>query len=163
MGEVIHVQFGHERAWELYHDELVCGLILTGRYYGDPEALMRAKGDCAVRLLRQILNELPNLNLKVDIPDGLSPEQTGEILATIKAAALVAVNQAAWHAVNSFLESMNDLCTSALAGTPLKSGSSTAALCTPSDTPNKRTAQAPHRETQGVATLVTELFERSTE
>ena len=163
MGEVIHVHFGQEREWDLYRDELVCGLIMIGRYYGDPEALMRSKGDCAVRMLRQMITELPNLNLKVDIPDDLSPQHTREITAAIKAAALIAVEHAAWHAANSFLESMNDLCTSALAGPPRTPGRSKSALDRASDTANNRTSQTPLRETQGFVSLVTDTFEASPE
>ena len=123
MGTVIHVKFGEERQWSLYRDELVNGLVVIGRYYGAPEHLMRAKGDCAVRLLRQMVNEVPNINLAVKIPDGLSPEQTQEIIEATKAAANTAVEHTVWHCVNCVLESLHDLCTTKLTPASSDAGS----------------------------------------
>lgn len=114
MGDVISVNFGSEREWEDTHKRLVNGLIAIGALFGDDESLMRAKADCTYRVLRQIIDEVPAVELSSRLPAGLTPEQLEAVTEAIKQAALEGVETAVIHSVNMLMSAIYDLCTSKL-------------------------------------------------
>src|SRR5690242_9178362 len=63
MGEVIHVAFGTEREWQQTREKTVDGLVTIGSLFGDDEKLMRAKADCVYQVLREIVEEVPSVQI----------------------------------------------------------------------------------------------------
>jgi hypothetical protein len=114
MGEVIHVAFGTEREWEQTHDKTVDGLVTIGALFGDDEALMRAKADCVYQILRQIVEEIPSVQITTRMPENLTDEQMMLLTEAIKAAALKGIEVAMTHSVQVIMSSIYDLCTSKL-------------------------------------------------
>jgi hypothetical protein len=114
MGEVIHAVFGAEREWEQTHSRTTAGLVAIGGMFGDDEELMRAKADRVYRLLRQIVEDVPSLQITTRLPDNLSQEQLQELTAAIKDAALKGIEVAMTHSVCVLMSSIYDLCTSKL-------------------------------------------------
>jgi hypothetical protein len=114
MGEVIHVAFGTEREWEETREKTVDGLITIGSIFGDDEALMRAKADCVYQILREIVEEVPSVQITTRMPDNLSQEQLDALTRVIKDAALKGIEIAMTHSVQVFMGSIYDLCTSKL-------------------------------------------------
>lgn len=118
MGEVIHVAFGAERMWEQTHAKTVDGLISVGALFGDDEPLMRAKGECVTRLLREIVEEAPSLQFNTELPGDLTAEQTDLVRAAIKHAALRGIQAGMTHSIQALMASIYDLCTSKLSARP---------------------------------------------
>jgi hypothetical protein len=114
MGQVIHVAFGTEREWQQTREKTVDGLITIGSLFGDDEKLMRAKGDCVYHVLREIVEDVPSIQVKTRLPDNLSPEQLDTLTRAIKDAALQGIEIAMTHSVQVLMESIYDLCTSKL-------------------------------------------------
>src|SRR5437667_10570854 len=75
MGEVIHVAFGTEREWEQTHEKTVDGLVTIGSLFGDDESLMRAKADCVYHVLREIVEEVPSVQITTKLPENLTTVQ----------------------------------------------------------------------------------------
>jgi len=114
MGQVIQVAFGTEREWEQTHEKTVDGLVTIGSLFGDDAALMRAKGDCVYQILREIVEEIPSVQITTKMPENLSPEQLETLTRAIKDAALKGIETAMTHSVQVFMGSIYDLCTSKL-------------------------------------------------
>lgn len=118
MGQVIHVAFGTEREWEQTHAKTVDGLVAIGTLFGDDEALMRAKADCVYHILRQIVEEVPSVQITTKMPENLSTEQLELLTGAIKEAALKGIEIAMTHSVQVLMSSIYDLCTSKLHARP---------------------------------------------
>jgi|SRR6516165_3435933 hypothetical protein len=114
MGEVIHAAFGAEREWEQTRSKTVDGLVTIGSLFGDDEALMRAKADRVYQLLREIVEEVPSLQITTRMPENLSEEQLEQMTAAVKDAALKGIELAMTHSVCVLMSSIYDLCTSKL-------------------------------------------------
>jgi len=118
MGEVIHVAFGTEREWEQTRAKTVDGLVAIGTLFGDDEMLMRAKADCVYQILRQIVEDVPSVQITTRMPENLSEEQLDLLTGAIKDAALKGIEIAMTHSVQILMGSIYDLCTSKLQGRP---------------------------------------------
>ena len=118
MGEVIHVAFGTEREWEQTRTKTVDGLVAIGTLFGDDEMLMRAKADCVYQVLRQIVEDVPSVQITTRMPENLSEEQLDVMTSAIKDAALRGIEIAMTHSVQVLMGSIYDLCTSKLHGRP---------------------------------------------
>ena len=114
MGEIIHVQFGTEREWESTHQKLIDGLCSIGQLFGDDPVLMKAKADRTYALLRQIVEDFPNVQVTTRIPDNLNEEQMKILTNTIKEATLKGIEAAMSHSVPLLMGAIYDLCTSKL-------------------------------------------------
>jgi hypothetical protein len=114
MGEVIHVAFGTEREWEQTHEKTVDGLVTIGSLFGDDAGLMRAKADCVYQILREIVEEVPSVQITTKLPENLSQEQLDALTRVIKEAALKGIEIAMTHSVQVLMGSIYDLCTSKL-------------------------------------------------
>lgn len=114
MGEVIHVAFGTEREWQQTREKTADGLVTIGSLFGDDEKLMRAKADCVYHLLREIVEDVPSMQVKTRLPDNLSPEQLDALTRAIKDAAMQGIEIAMTHSVQVLMSSIYDLCTSKL-------------------------------------------------
>jgi len=114
MGQVIHASFGTEREWEQTHDKTVDGLLTIGTLFGDDEALMRAKADCVTQVLRQIVEDIPSVQITSRMPENLSEEQLAMLTESIRQAALRGIEVAMTHSVQVLMSSIYDLCTSKL-------------------------------------------------
>ena len=114
MGEVIHVAFGTEREWQQTHAKTVDGLVAIGTLFGDDESLMRAKADCVYQVLRQIVEEVPAVQITTKLPDNLSEAQLELLTGVIREAALKGIEIAMTHSVQVLMSSIYDLCTSKL-------------------------------------------------
>jgi hypothetical protein len=114
MGEVIHVAFGTEREWQQTREKTADGLVTIGSLFGDDEELMRAKADCVYQLLREIVEEVPSVQITTRLPENLSAEQLDALTRAIKDAALKGIEIAMTHSVQVLMGSIYDLCTSKL-------------------------------------------------
>jgi hypothetical protein len=114
MGEVIHVAFGTERDWEQTREKTVDGLVTIGSLFGDDETLMRAKADCVYQVLREIVEDVPSVQITTRLPENLSQEQLDVLTRVIKEAALKGIEIAMTHSVQVLMGSIYDLCTSKL-------------------------------------------------
>jgi hypothetical protein len=114
MGKVIHAAFGAEREWEQTRSKTVDGLVAIGALFGDDEELMRAKADRVYMLLREIVEDVPSLQITTRLPENLSDEQLEQMTAAIKDAALKGIEVAMTHSVCVLMGSIYDLCTSKL-------------------------------------------------
>jgi hypothetical protein len=114
MGEVIHVAFGTEREWQQTREKTVDGLVTIGSLFGDDESLMRAKADCVYQVLREIVEDVPSVQITTKLPENLSPEQLDALTRVIKDAALKGIEIAMTHSVQVLMGSIYDLCTSKL-------------------------------------------------
>ena len=114
MGEVITRGFGTEREWQQTRDKTVDGLVTIGALFGDDEMLMRAKADCVYQILRQIVEEIPSVQITTKMPENLSDEQMRMLTDAIKQAALRGIEVAMTHSVQVLMSSIYDLCTSKL-------------------------------------------------
>jgi hypothetical protein len=114
MGEVIHVAFGTEREWEQTHEKTVDGLVTIGSLFGDDAGLMRAKADCVYQILREIVEDVPSVQITTKLPENLSQEQLDALTRVIKEAALKGIEIAMTHSVQVLMGSIYDLCTSKL-------------------------------------------------
>jgi len=114
MGEVIHVAFGTDREWEQTRAKTVDGLVTIGSLFGDDEELMKAKADCVCQILRQIVEDVPAVQITTRMPDNLSAEQLNQMTKVIKDAALKGIEVAMTHSVQVVMSSIYDLCTSKL-------------------------------------------------
>jgi hypothetical protein len=118
MGQVIHANFGTEREWEQTHDKTVDGLVTIGALFGDDESLMRAKADCVYQVLRQIVEDIPSVQITTKMPENLTEEQIRALTESIKHAALRGIEVAMTHSVQVLMSSIYDLCTSKLEAQP---------------------------------------------
>jgi hypothetical protein len=118
MGQVIHVAFGTEREWEQTRVKTVDGLVAIGTLFGDDESLMRAKADCVYQILRQIVEDVPSVQITTRMPENLSEEQLDQMTGAIKDAALRGIEIAMTHSVQILMGSIYDLCTSKLQRRP---------------------------------------------
>lgn len=118
MGDVIHVAFGTERQWEQTRERTIDGLVAIGTLFGDKETLMRAKADCVYKILRQIVEEVPSVQITTKMPDNLSTTQLEMLTDVIKDATMQGIEVAMTHSVEVLMASIYDLCTSRLAETP---------------------------------------------
>ncbi len=118
MGEVIHVAFGTEREWEQTRAKTADGLITIGSLFGDDEALMRTKADCVYQILREIVEDVPAVQITTRMPENLSEEQLDALTGVIKEAALKGIEIAMTHSVQVLMSSIYDLCTSKLHAYP---------------------------------------------
>src|SRR6266404_1108488 len=109
MGEVIHVAFGTERELEQTHEKTVDGLVTIGSLFGDDAGLMRAKADCVYQILREIVEEVPSVQITTKLPENLSPEQLDALTRVIKEAALKGIEIAMTHSVQVLMGSIYDL------------------------------------------------------
>jgi hypothetical protein len=114
MGEVIHANFGTEREWEQTHEKTVDGLLTIGTLFGDDEALMRAKAECVYHILREIVEDIPSVQITTRMPDNLTEEQMTMLTESIRQAALKGIEVAMTHSVQVLMSSIYDLCTSKL-------------------------------------------------
>lgn len=114
MGEVIHVTFGTEREWEQTHAKTVDGLVTIGALFGDDEALMRAKADRLYRMLREIVEKVPTVQVSAKLPESLSAEDLAMATAAVKDGALKGIEVAMTHTVHVLMTGIYDLCTSKL-------------------------------------------------
>jgi hypothetical protein len=114
MGKVIHAAFGAEREWEQTHTKTVDGLVTIGTLFGDDATLMRAKADRVYQVLREIVEEVPSLQITTRLPENLSDEQLDQMTAALKDAALKGIEVAMTHSVSVLMGSIYDLCTSKL-------------------------------------------------
>ncbi|MEJ1964274.1 MAG: hypothetical protein WDO56_23105 [Gammaproteobacteria bacterium] len=114
MGEVIHANFGTEREWEQTHEKTMDGLLTIGTLFGDDEALMRAKADCVYHILREIVEDIPSVQITTRMPDNLTEEQLSMLTESIRQAALKGIEVAMTHSVQVLMSSIYDLCTSKL-------------------------------------------------
>ena len=112
MGEVIRVAFGTEREWQQTRDKTVDGLVTIGALFGEEEFLMRAKADCVYQILRQIVEEIPSVQITTKMPENLSDEQMGLLTEAIKQAALRGIEVAMTHSVQVLITPIYALCTS---------------------------------------------------
>lgn len=111
---VIHVAFGAEREWEQTRAKTVDGLIGIGAMFGDSEDLMRAKAECVYRMLREIVEDVPKVQINTQVPASFSAEQLEVLTGAVKEAALQGIEIAMTHAVQVMMASIYDLCTSKL-------------------------------------------------
>jgi len=118
MGEVIHATFGTEREWEQTHDKTVDGLLTIGTLFGDDEELMRAKADCVYHLLRQIVEDIPSVQITTRMPENLSEEPLKMVTESLRQGALKGIEIAMTHSVQMLMSSIYDLCTSKLKTRP---------------------------------------------
>jgi hypothetical protein len=118
MGDVIHVAFGTEREWEQTREKTVDGLVTIGTLFGDDETLMRAKADCVYQVLREIVEDVPSVQITTQLPENLSSEQRDALTRVIKDAALKGIEIAMTHSVQVLMGSIYDLCTSKLQSYP---------------------------------------------
>jgi hypothetical protein len=118
MGEVIHASFGTEREWKQTRDKTVDGLLTIGSLFGDDEALMRAKAECVYHVLRQIVEDIPSVQITTRLPDNLSEDQMALLTESIRQAALKGIEVAMTHSVQVLMSSIYDLCTSKLRTRP---------------------------------------------
>lgn len=118
MSNVIHVNFGSEREWEETHAKVIDGLVALGSLFGDDESLMRAKADSVYRILRQIVEEVPNVQITTKVPESLQPDQLELVTELVKRAAVQGIETTMTHAVQALMGSIYDLCTSKLAQRP---------------------------------------------
>jgi hypothetical protein len=118
MGEVIHVAFGTEREWEQTRAKTVDGLVTIGSLFGDDESLMRAKADCVYQILREIVEEVPAVQITTRMPENLTEEQLDTLTRAIKDAALKGIEIAMTHSVQVLMGNIYDLCTSKLTTCP---------------------------------------------
>ncbi len=118
MGQVIHVSFGTEREWEQTRAKTVDGLVTIGTLFGDDELLMRAKADCVYQVLRQIVEDVPSVQITTRLPENLSEDQLDLLTGAIKEAALKGIEIAMTHSVQVLMSSIYDLCTSKLHARP---------------------------------------------
>src|SRR5689334_24334233 len=118
MGQVIHVAFGTEREWEQTRAKTVDGLVAIGTLFGDDESLMRAKADCVYQILRQIVEDVPSVQITTRMPENLSEEQLKMLTESIRQAALKGIEVAMTHSVQMLMSSIYDLCTSKLKTRP---------------------------------------------
>lgn len=114
MGEVIHAVFGAEREWEQTRSKTIDGLVTIGALFGDDELLMRAKADRVYQILREIVEDIPSLQITTRLPENLTEEQLEQTTAAIKDAALKGIEVAMTHSVCVLMSSIYDLCTSKL-------------------------------------------------
>jgi hypothetical protein len=114
MGEVIHVAFGTEREWQQTREKTADGLVTIGSLFGDDEGLMRAKADCVYQVLREIVEDVPSVQITTKLPENLSAEQLEALTRVIKDAALKGIEIAMTHSVQVLMGSIYDLCTSKL-------------------------------------------------
>jgi hypothetical protein len=114
MGEVIHVAFGTEREWEQTRAKTADGLVTIGSIFGDDERLMRAKADCVYQILREIVEDVPAVQITTRMPENLTEEQLDTLTRAIKDAALKGIEIAMTHSVQVLMASIYDLCTSKL-------------------------------------------------
>ncbi len=114
MGKVIHAAFGAEREWEQTRSKTADGLVAIGGLFGDDEGLMRAKADRVYRVLREIVEDIPSLQITTKLPENLTEEQLEQMTAAIKDAALKGIEVAMSHSVCVLMSSIYDLCTSKL-------------------------------------------------
>jgi hypothetical protein len=92
----------------------VDGLITIGSLFGDDEELMRAKADCVYHLLREIVEEVPSVQITTKMPENLTAEQLDAMTGVIRDAALKGIEIAMTHSVRVLMSSIYDLCTSKL-------------------------------------------------
>lgn len=114
MGEVIHVAFGTEREWQQTRERTIDGLVAIGSLFGDDEDLMRAKAECVYTILRQIVEDVPSVQITTKMPENLSVGQLEMLTDAIKEAALKGIEIAMTHSVQTLMASIYDLCTSKL-------------------------------------------------
>jgi hypothetical protein len=105
VGEVVNVNFGAEREWEQTHRQTIDAMIRIGRLFGDDETLMRAKADCVYYTLRQMIEEMPSMQLKMKLPEDLPPAQAEYLIQVIKDAALRGIDST--HAFSSILDGIH--------------------------------------------------------
>src|SRR5690242_15561841 len=103
MGKVIHAAFGAEREWEQTRSRTADGLVAIGNLFGDDEVL-----------LREIVEDVPSLQITTRLPDNLTEEQLEQMTSAIKEAALKGIEVAMTHSVCMLMSSIYDLCTSKL-------------------------------------------------
>jgi hypothetical protein len=120
MGDVIYTNFGAERVWDDAHQRLTETLLTVGAMFGDKdEDLLRAKADCAHKMIRTIVEEMPGIiDVTFQVPDNLPPEQCELVRKTLKEAANRGISIALHHAVEILGNSIFDLCTSKLSQQP---------------------------------------------
>jgi hypothetical protein len=118
MGQVIHANFGTEREWEQTRDKTVDGLVAIGALFGDQASLMRAKADCVYQVLRQIVEDIPSVQITTKMPENLSEEQIRALTEAIRQAAMRGIEVAMTHSVQVLMSSIYDLCTSKLEAQP---------------------------------------------
>ena len=75
---------------------------------------MRAKADCVYHVLRQIVEEVPSVQITTQMPENLTPQQLELLTGAIKVAALKGIEIAMTHSVQVLMSSIYDLCTSKL-------------------------------------------------
>lgn len=114
MGDVIHVQFGTERMWDEAREATIEGLVAVGDAFGDEESLMRAKADAVFQVLRNMVENVPQLRMSCRLPEDLNEEQLGLVSAAIKEAALTGLQAGVNHSIQTMMASIYDLCTSKL-------------------------------------------------
>jgi hypothetical protein len=115
MGEVIHAAFGTEREWQQTREKTVDGLVRIGAKFGDDETLMRAKAEVVYQMLRQVVENVPAINLRSAMPPGLRDQELALVGEALKHAALKGIEVAMTHSVEVMMTHIYDLCTSRLA------------------------------------------------
>ena len=120
MGDVIYANFGTERVWDETHQRLTETLLAVGAMFGDnDEDLLREKADCAHKMIRTIVDEMPGIvDITFEVPDNLPPEQCELVRKALKDAANQGIETAMHHSVRVLSNSIYDLCTSILSQQP---------------------------------------------
>jgi hypothetical protein len=114
MNEAIRLPVDLEQEWETTHQRTIDALQMIGSLVGDDPALLQAKAECVYQVLRRMVDDIPSVQVAVQVPTDLTPEQVDQISAVIKQAALKGVEVAVSHCAQEFMGSIYDLCTSKL-------------------------------------------------
>jgi hypothetical protein len=114
MGDVIYVDADAGLKWEKSRETLTDSLMRIGVLFGDDEKLLRAKADRAHGVIRKIVEDVPALDLAIDIPGSISDDQCELIRETVRAAACRGIDTAVIHSVEVITNALYDLCTSKL-------------------------------------------------
>jgi hypothetical protein len=118
MSEIIVTNLKPEHDWEDTRQTLKEGLASLGILFDDDPALMHAKAECAYRMLRQIVHDLPKERIAIDIRNDLPAEQIELLTRVFNEAAKTAIQVTLCHAVQTVMNHIYDLCTSKLNAVP---------------------------------------------
>ena len=118
MGEIIRIAASPEPEWERARAQWADGLSAIGALFGDDEGLMRAKADCVCQVLRRILEDVPPVRIRAQLPHDLPAEHIELLTGAIREAALKGIEVSMTHCVQVLMAAVYDLCTSKLRQRP---------------------------------------------
>ncbi len=117
MSEVIYVDFDTECRWRQIRVLTVRQVVAVGALFGDDEALMRAKAECAYQVVRQMVEDVPPMRVTATVPVELSARHRLWLHANMEDSFKKGIRSAVHHSVHTLMKSLSDLCTSRLAAT----------------------------------------------